>query len=72
MSVSPSTSVASIAVPMFVPAAVFSAMARVALVPSVKVGGSLTFVILIVTGMLSLPPLLSETETVTVYSFFVS
>ena len=41
--------------PMFVLAVVFSAMERVAVLVA-KLGASLTFVTVIVTGMLSLPP----------------
>ena len=50
---------------MFCPDAVFSAMARVVLVPSVNSGASFTLVILIVTVIVSVPPLPSATETVT-------
>ena len=62
-----SASVAVTGAPMFWPDAVFSATLRVVLVPSVKTGaelGSSTSVTLIVTLMLSAPPLPSETETV--------
>ena len=60
--VSSSTSVAATAAPMSSPEAVFSAIERVAVLFA-KLGASLTFVTVIVTGMLSLPPLLSETDT---------
>ena len=65
VSVSPASgSVAPTALPMSCPEPVFSAIERVAVLLA-KLGASLTSVTLIVTGMLSLPPLPSETSTFT-------
>ena len=60
-----STSVAATTVPMFIPAPTFSAIARVAVVPSLNIGASFTLVTLIVTLILSVK-LPSEAVTVTV------
>ena len=67
-----STSVAVTAVPILMFADTFSAIARVVLAPSENIGASLTFVTLMVTDILSLPPSPSETDTVTVYEDLVS
>ena len=53
------------ALPMFMSVPTFSAIDRVVLVPSENTGASLTLVMLIVTGILSLSPLPSEAMTVT-------
>ena len=70
MIVSPSASVAETAEPMSTPEPVFSAIERLVLTPSVNsgtlfVGVSSIFVMFIVTDIESLPPLPSETDTVT-------
>ena len=61
-----SGSVAVTGAPMLVLAVVFSAMLRAAVVPSLKVGGSLTSVTLIVTVMVLEAPAVSVAVTVTV------
>ena len=66
-----SSSVAVIALPIFVPAAVFSATDRVMSVSAAITGASLTSVTLIVTEIVSVP-LPSDTMTLTVYAAFVS
>ena len=73
---SPSSSVAVIAVPIFCPVAVFSATERVAVAPSVNTGElldcvSVTSVTLIVTGTLSVN-VPSDAVIVTEYEFFAS
>ena len=51
--------------PMSTPVPVFSAMLRLAVAPSSKVGFSFTLVTLMVTAMVSVPPFLSSAVTVT-------
>ena len=77
MSVSPSVSVADTAVPILTPEPVFSVMERVVLSPSENTGAlfdgvSSTSVTIIVTEILSVPSLPSDTMIVTEYDDFVS